>query len=159
MIFKDYEPNISFSLGVISFISIGPAYMYFTVVEYRDNQNDEDANSINESYLEVIDKIVQIEEQNEQIPVMQNENQEPVTPVVPKIFINGVDPEDQQSESSLGTYRTKTSVIKSSDGLERILEIEKNQKQLIHEITTMKTMIFQISEKNLKYSGNKSTRF
>lgn len=129
------------------------------VVEYRENQIDNDTDSINDSYIDIVDKIAQIEEQNDQISVMQTENQEPITSVVPKIFINGVDPEDQQSESSLGTYRTKTTVTKKSTGLKKIDELEKNQKHILHEITSLKTMILLISERNRKYSGNKSTRF
>ena len=133
--------------------------MYFMVVEYRENQIDNDTDSINDSYIDIVDKIAQIEEQNDQISVMQTENQEPITSVVPKIFINGVDPEDQQSESSLGTYRTKTTVTKTSTGLKKIDELEKNQKHILHEITSLKTMILLISERNRKYSGNKLTRF
>jgi hypothetical protein len=149
--------NISLSLGIISFVSIGPAY--FMIVQYGENQVEQ-ADSINESFIEDIDVIAEIEEQEEQITVQQIDSLEPVIQL-PTIFINGVDPEDQQSESSLGTYRTKTTVTKNGAGkdTEKISELEKNQQQMLQEMTTMKTMIQELSEQSRKFSGNKSTRF
>ena len=102
-----------------------------------------------------------IDEQDEQIKVTKTESLEPIAPAlqVPIVYINGVDPEDQQSECSLGTYRTKTTVTKSESGLERINDLEKSQHQIIHEIGLMKTIILQISERNQNHSGNKSIAF
>ena len=130
------------------------------IVQYGENQVEEQADSINESFIEDIDVIAEIEEEEKQITVQQIDSLEPVIQV-PTIFINGVDPEDQQSESSLGTYRTKTTLTKNgaAKDTERISELEKTQRQMLQEMTTMKTMIQELSEQSRKFSGNKSTRF
>ena len=54
---KNYYVSISLSLGIISFVSIGPAY--FMILEYGTDKVEEEADSNNESDIEDINRMGQ----------------------------------------------------------------------------------------------------
>lgn len=168
-LFKEYTVSTTLILGSVAFTSIGPAYMFFVRMDFQKNQAEEETVSINESYdsyivdvhMENSDIINEVKEHDEQITVKKTQNLAPINRDIqkPALYINVVDPADQQSESSLGTYRTKTVVIQNNAEVEKIIDLEKKQQQMLHEITTMKTILIKLSERVHNHSENTLTRF
>ncbi|CAG5110674.1 Oidioi.mRNA.OKI2018_I69.chr2.g5052.t1.cds [Oikopleura dioica] len=146
---------MTLTIAISSFCSIGPAFFMILKFAEEDSGGYEDITTIELDVESQTDEIIEeIDEIDSSSRIQQISNQ--------VVFIDGVDPEDQQSESSIGTYRTKTTVSKNAfkEEIEKINNHEKTLEQLSFEVAALKTIVINLSNSNKnKMSENKSTSF